>query len=234
MDGSKIEANEEFLNTLYDDYHYQIPKFQRPFSWTEENFIDLIDDLTDAYNIGRESHQELLDEERELKKDTLNEYEPYFLGSIILNSGGDSGERYDIIDGQQRLTSLAILFAVLRDMMENADHSKSLGGMVYEKSEPLKGKSESVRLKVRERDRDFFNKHVLTDGATENAPSPETGDSEPEQNILQAIDAFREALVEWQEEENGDLTDFAIFSTSQSWLGEQAAWLDDAAKPSSQ
>lgn len=35
MSASQIDADEEFLSELYDDYHYQIPKFQRPFSWTE-------------------------------------------------------------------------------------------------------------------------------------------------------------------------------------------------------
>ncbi|HET7323755.1 MAG TPA: DUF262 domain-containing HNH endonuclease family protein [Halococcus sp.] len=213
MNRSQIEAEEEFLSELYDDYHYQIPKFQRPFSWTEENFIDLIDDLTDAYDVGRESHQGLLDKDGELKKSSLNRYEPYFLGSIILNAGRGSGERHDIIDGQQRLTSLAILIAVLRDMVEDNDRSKSLGGLIYEKSDPIKGKAESVRLKIRERDMDFFDEYVLTNGATADAPLPETGDTEPEQNILQAIDEFRQALYEWRDENSGDLADFATFLT---------------------
>jgi uncharacterized protein with ParB-like and HNH nuclease domain len=39
MSASQIDAKEEFLNKLYDDYHYKIPKFQRPFSWTEETLL---------------------------------------------------------------------------------------------------------------------------------------------------------------------------------------------------
>ncbi|WP_336036662.1 DUF262 domain-containing protein [Halobacterium yunchengense] len=213
MSASQIDAKEEFLSKLYDDYHYKIPKFQRPFSWTEENFNDLIDDLTDAYDVGREAHGTLLDEEDELDKSTLDAYEPYFLGSIILNDGDDSGERSDIIDGQQRLTSLAILIAVLRDIVENEARANSLGGLIYEESDPIKGKSETVRLEIRGRDREFFDEHVLARGATEDAPDPETGESEPEQNILQAIETFREELTEWQDEEDGDLGDFATYLT---------------------
>lgn len=213
MSASQIDAKEEFLNKLYDDYHYKIPKFQRPFSWTEEHFVDLIDDLTDAYDVGRDAHGTLLDDVDELKKQTLDTYEPYFLGSIILNDGGESGERSDIIDGQQRLTSLAILIAVLRDLVNDEPRANSLGGLIYEESDPIKGKSETVRLEIRERDREFFDEHVLTRGATEDAPGPETGDSEPKQNILQAIQTFRRELTEWQDEEDGDLGDFATYLT---------------------
>jgi len=213
MSANQINAEEEFLNTLYDDYHYTIPKFQRPFSWTEEHFVDLLDDLTDAYDVGRNAHRTLLDETDELKKQTLNEYEPYFLGSIILNDGSDSGERSDIIDGQQRLTSLAVLIAVLRDLTDDERRANSLGGLIYEESDPIKGKSETVRLEIRERDRSFFDKYVLSRGSTADAPDPETGDSEPKQNILQAIQTFRQELSDWQAEEDGDIDDFATYLT---------------------
>lgn len=213
MDSGQIEAEEEFLSKLYNDYRYQIPKFQRPFSWTEENFADLIDDLTDAYDVGRDAHGPLLGESGGLNESTCDAYEPYFLGSIILNEGSDSGGRYDIIDGQQRLTSLAILIAVLRDLVDDDDRAESLGKRIYEQRDPVMGKSETVRIRIRDRDQDFFEEHVLTRGATADAPAPERGETEPEQNILQAIETFRTELVEWQDEENGDLGDFAIFLT---------------------
>lgn len=213
MSASQIDAEEEFLNKLYDDYHYQIPKFQRPFSWTEGEFNDLIDDLTDAYDVGRGANGRILDDTGGLDTDAVDGYEPYFLGSIILNAGNGSGDRYDIIDGQQRLTSLAILIAVLRDMVDDDERAKSLGELIYEENDPIRGKSETVRLQVRERDQDFFDDHVLTRGETENAPEPEEGKSEPEENILQAIHTFRERLIEWQDEEDGNLEDFATYLT---------------------
>lgn len=210
MSASQIDAKEEYLSELYDDYYYQIPEFQRPFSWTEENFVDLIDDLTDAYDIGHSSHGELLDAEGKLRKDALNAYEPYFLGSIILNAGTDSSDRHDIIDGQQRITSLAILIAVLRDT-EGINQSQKLGRLIYEEDDPLGGTEAEARLEIRKRDMDFFSRHVLDDGTTANVTSPETGNTESEQNILQAITTFRERLAKWAEDEDGDLNDFAVY-----------------------
>jgi uncharacterized protein with ParB-like and HNH nuclease domain len=213
MDGAQIAAKEEYLTDLFDDYRYQIPKFQRPFSWTEEHFVDLVDDLTDSYDVSYESHGGLLDEQGELKNETRELYEPYFLGSIILNAGEDSGDRYDIIDGQQRVTSLVILIAVLRDMVEDQARSESLGALIHQESDPIRGKERTIRLEVRERDQEFLYEHVLENGATEDVPSPEKGDTEPEENILQAIQVFRNGLQEWQEESSGELDDFATFLT---------------------
>lgn len=212
MSTSQIDAKEEYLSKLYDDYYYQIPEFQRPFSWSEDNFVDLVDDLTDAYDDGRTSHGELLDSEGKLQKEALDAYEPYFLGSIILNGGNSSNDRHDIIDGQQRITSLAILVAVLRDT-DGIDQSQKLGKLIYEEDDPLSGKEEKARLEVRQRDMEFFSQHILDTGATAEVPSPETGETESEQNILQAVTTFRRELIEWEEEENGDLDDFAVYLT---------------------
>ena len=74
---------------------YNIPNYQRPYSWNNEQLDTLWDDLTDAYN----------------NKDKQKEY---FLGAIIVIPSPDStDERFDVIDGQQRITSLIILFATL-------------------------------------------------------------------------------------------------------------------------
>jgi uncharacterized protein with ParB-like and HNH nuclease domain len=212
MSASQIDAKEEYLKKLYDEYYYQIPEFQRPFSWTEDNFVDLIDDLTDAYDVGRSSHGKLLDTEGGLQEDALKAYEPYFLGSIILNEGTNASNRFDVIDGQQRITSLAILIAVLRDT-KGIDQAQELGKLIYEEDDPLSGKKEKARLETRQRDMDFFSRHILDNGATENVMSPETGDTESEQNILNAVTTFRERLTEWADNENGDLDDFAVYLT---------------------
>lgn len=73
---------------------YQIPRYQRPYSWEEFHIQQLVDDLYESWSEDRKSQ--------------------YFLGSVILvKENGDT--RYDILDGQQRLTTLSILYAIFND-----------------------------------------------------------------------------------------------------------------------
>lgn len=81
-----------------EDFFYQVPDYQRPYAWDKDNIADLIDDLLNAYQ--------------------NNENEKYFCGSLVLvNNQKDN--RYDIIDGQQRITTFIILSCVLRDFYKN-------------------------------------------------------------------------------------------------------------------
>lgn len=211
MSGSQIDAEEEFVHKLYgEDYLYQIPKFQRPFSWTEENFVDLVDDLTDAYESNSGAHGDLLNQDQKLDKSRTEAYEPYFLGSIILNRGGSTGNRFDVIDGQQRLTSVAILLCVLRDRLEHQGWATSLDRFVQEEEDFAKGQEGSVRLRIRDRDQAFFKKNVLKKGATLDPTDPIDGDTEPQQNVLQAVATFDERLEQWENQGN-DLTSLAAF-----------------------
>ena len=51
-----IEADDVFLKDLYGDkFLFDIPDFQRPFSWEEEHFAQLVDDIKDALDNGGSS-----------------------------------------------------------------------------------------------------------------------------------------------------------------------------------
>jgi uncharacterized protein with ParB-like and HNH nuclease domain len=81
---------------LFDDEDdlYQIPRYQRPYSWEESHIDQLVEDLHEAWSKDRES--------------------PYYLGSVIMVR--EHGEdRFDILDGQQRLTTLTLLYAIFND-----------------------------------------------------------------------------------------------------------------------
>lgn len=98
---AKIESNDLNLrDILKDELYYQIPIYQRPYQWTEENCEKLLDDLFFNYEDDRESD--------------------YFCGSLVLIViGTDSetnAETYDIVDGQQRLSTFILLAKVLSDL----------------------------------------------------------------------------------------------------------------------
>jgi uncharacterized protein with ParB-like and HNH nuclease domain len=84
------------------DSKYQIPDYQRPYSWTDEQVEQLWDDIKSAFDNNQSDNSQ----------DTN-----YFLGSII-TVPGDRGYQ-DVIDGQQRITTLMILFCVIRDLFPN-------------------------------------------------------------------------------------------------------------------
>lgn len=127
---------------LSDDYVFTIPKYQRPYSWTTEQAELLFDDL-------------LLTLQQ--SKDSVDQLSPYFLGSIVLIKG-DSPEA-EVVDGQQRLTTLTILLAVLRERVP-ADVASNFTAFLYEKGNMLRGTQDRYRLTLRERDADFFKTYI--------------------------------------------------------------------------
>ncbi|KNE24180.1 hypothetical protein ACM37_03865 [Helicobacter pylori] len=94
---AKIESNDSHLrDILKDELYYQIPIYQRPYQWTEENCEKLLDDLFFNYEDDRESD--------------------YFCGSLVLiliSEDFKKAKTYDVVDGQQRLSTFILLAKVL-------------------------------------------------------------------------------------------------------------------------
>lgn len=88
---------------------FQIPSYQRPYSWGDEQVEKLWEDLYDAYQNNR----------ADSKVDSQ-----YFLGSII-SVPAENGYQ-DVVDGQQRLTTLIILFCAVRDLFPNLNSKSSM------------------------------------------------------------------------------------------------------------
>ncbi len=85
--------------------YYQIPDYQRPYQWTEKNCEKLLDDLLSSYECYKQSD--------------------YFCGSLVLIAiGKDSAtnaKTYDVVDGQQRLSTFILLAKVLADLYNGLD-----------------------------------------------------------------------------------------------------------------
>jgi hypothetical protein len=146
---SRIEIRGEqypIQKVFSDDFAFTVPSYQRPYAWTTEHAGELIDDLLAFLGEG----QELVDE--------LN---PYFLGSIVLIKG-DAPEA-QIVDGQQRLTTLTILLAALRAQVP-PEYARAITPFLYEQGNPLTGAPNRYRLRLRERDAGFFQDYVQHEG----------------------------------------------------------------------
>ena len=77
-------SNQTFAELLSNGTKYNIPKFQRDYSWEKENWEDLWTDI-----------------------ETLDEEGYHYMGYIVIQSRGDN--YFEVIDGQQRLITLSIV-----------------------------------------------------------------------------------------------------------------------------
>ena len=177
-----LTAGEFPLRKIFSsDYEFVIPDYQRPYAWGKEQALQLLDDLEGA--LGRDTD------------------EPYFLGSIVLVKEG-SNPRAEVIDGQQRLTTLSILFAVLRDLTENPKLAAELARVVVEPGEILSGTDSKPRLTLRQRDAQFFGQRVQTERATNSLATLDDAHvkTDAQRSIRDNTVALMARLKEWPDE----------------------------------
>lgn len=187
-----LKAHEHPLKKIFSsDFDFVIPHYQRPYAWGTEQALQLLDDLEDAL--------------------TRNTDEPYFLGSLVLVKPNENAPHAEVIDGQQRLTTLSILLSVLRDLAEDDDAATVLRDMVREPGVALDGIPAKPRLRLRDQDAAFFAKYVQTPGNLEDllklADHALANDSQ--KAIRDNAAALREKLLTWPEEKRNALATLA-------------------------
>jgi hypothetical protein len=84
---------------------------------------------------------------------SVDDTNPYFLGSIVLVKG--DAPHADIVDGQQRLTTLTILFAAIRTLL-TPEEAAGVTPLLCETANPILGTRSRYRLTLREQDKLFF------------------------------------------------------------------------------
>jgi hypothetical protein len=97
----KIESNDLSISTIFKDF-YSVPDFQREYVWERENVEKLLEDVLD----------EFYDEDGR-----LIEGPEYFLGSVVVCL--DDKGIYQLIDGQQRMTTIYLILCAARDALES-------------------------------------------------------------------------------------------------------------------
>lgn len=137
---NKITGKEYPLSKIFSsDFEYHIPGYQRPYAWTEEETGVLFDDLYDFFQTESADN--------------------YFLGSIVLIKE-EINRHADVIDGQQRLTTLTILFSVLADAFHTQDYRNDCKKYLQEKGNILEGIAAQPRIFLRQQDQEFFSKYI--------------------------------------------------------------------------
>lgn len=150
MTNGLIEANKGILKKIFsEEFWFIVPEYQRPYVWQEENIQELIDDLYYAFENKQNSE--------------------YFLGALVLKRTREKEfKEYEILDGQQRLTTLCMMMAVLRDLMKKPQYKWTLSQMIYqEENELLKVPSRNrIKYNTRDKVKDFVKNYIIANGST--------------------------------------------------------------------
>ena len=183
----------EIKKIFSDDFVFSIPLYQRPYAWTTEEAGVLLEDLIDAMGDDKQN---------------IEDIPQYFLGSIVLTKG--EKPEAEIIDGQQRLTTLTILLAVLRSLI-HSESAQDLEHFIYEKANAFIGTPNRYRLTLRKRDAEFFKNYVQQENGLKNLTVlPKATLSESQRNIRDNAFAFTQRLQHLSEKDRVRLGKFLV------------------------
>lgn len=195
---NRITGKEYALKDIFSQqFDYHIPPYQRPYAWTEEECETLFDDLYDFF----------------LTEKTDN----YFLGSIVLKKEEDKPSA-DVIDGQQRLTTLTIMLSAIASRL-TGNTRVTCEKYLREPGDPLIGLKPEPRLHLREKERAFFETYVQNvDLDTLVALDPEKLETEAKRHIRANCEVFLRRIKDKFNNDETKVQPFCTFLLTRCFL----------------
>lgn len=200
---SQFAAQTMPLGQLFaNSYTIQAPPYQRAFAWTQQEASRLLEDLATALDAESEG----------------GENDDYFLGTMLFIEVERSTSRLaawpraraprmlEVVDGLQRLTTLTILFSIMRDLDE--DDRERPNERVLAAIGTGQGANARQRLALREPDETFFHAHVRGQGTTGVVETAGKKLSPAEARILEVRGHLLEALMDYDAAQRRRLADF--------------------------
>ncbi|HFC8491176.1 TPA: DUF262 domain-containing protein [Neisseria subflava] len=179
---SQIKSDKWDIKEVFKQW-YCIPNYQRPYVWEKDQIIDLLDDIHIACEKDKESD--------------------YFLGSLVLKETKNKDYiEYDVLDGQQRLTTLFLLTAVIRDLTDNEQRQNTCHDSIFQKGNPDDNIPERLRLifEIRHDVKEFIDEYIKQKNGTTSIKIEELAQSKSADksvfNMANAILYMREYLQE--------------------------------------
>ncbi|WQW52527.1 DUF262 domain-containing protein [Helicobacter pylori] len=150
------------IKEIFQAEGYSIPNCQRDYAWKDKNFRDLWEDLEEAIEYNKKGHR-------------------HFIGTMVVAKNEDNKNLYDIIDGQQRTTTIFMLLHVLASKQNEKDKQETRK-YLYQKGE--------LKLEVAPQNQSFF-KTLLEAAEKENISHCEKdADTEGKQNLFEVLKAI--------------------------------------------
>lgn len=161
------------IKEIFLEEGYSIPNYQRDYAWKEKNFKDLWEDLEEAIEYNKKG-------------------QGHFIGTMVVANNEDNKKLYDIIDGQQRTTTIFMLLHVLANKQNEKDKQETRK-YLYQKGE--------LKLEVAPQNQSFFK--VLLEAAEKGNIShcEKDADTEGKQNLFEVLKAILDKVSKLNKEE---------------------------------
>lgn len=175
-----VRAREGSVNEILGPgQELRMPPYQRSYSWTKREAMELFNDLREASEMSM----------------------PHFVGAIVIvNQNPDRPETLEIVDGQQRLTTITIMLAVLRDREKDPTRKAEIHALIADAARPMFGEKSHWRLSLNHMDGPFFRASIQNPDAT-NRLEHDPGESESQRRILQNAVEIASAVDEMSDAE---------------------------------
>lgn len=172
-------TNTTFRQLLGNGLSYRVPPFQRDYSWTEDEWDDLWQDMTALFEPdGEPSH---------------------YMGYLVLQSS--DSKNFDVIDGQQRITTISLLvlaaLAHLQDLIDESTDAEDNSRRIEQLRSSYIGYLDPVslvaqtKLKLNRHNDQFYQTYLVP---LEKAP--QRGLSTAERQLSKAFSWHRQKLKE--------------------------------------
>ncbi|WP_282787910.1 DUF262 domain-containing protein [Flavobacterium croceum] len=153
--GKQIASDKITIKDVFgEDMWFCIPDYQRPYVWGEDQISSLLDDV---------SHSAINTPDSQ-----------YFLGSLVLHCEpkkikDTNYQENSVLDGQQRLTTLYILQAVVRDLAVDKRLKSTCAKAIFQEGNPYDGIPERLRIEfaIRKEVEHFINTYIKEEGGTQ-------------------------------------------------------------------
>ncbi|WP_187895213.1 DUF262 domain-containing protein [Helicobacter pylori] len=162
------------IKEIFQAEGYSIPNYQRDYAWKDKNFRDLWEDLEEAIEYNKKG-------------------QGHFIGTMVVAKNEDNKRLYDIIDGQQRTTTIFMLLHVLANK-QNEEDKRETRKYLYQKGE--------LKLEVAPKNQSFFK--ALLEAAEKGNIShceKDADDTEGKQNLFEVLKAILDKVSKLSEEE---------------------------------
>lgn len=120
---SKIENHKYTIYQAFNECFYNVPDYQREYVWQEKEVVRLLDDIVDEMDGNSKTE--------------------YFVGTIIVTPR-ESNNQFDVIDGQQRLTTFYLILCAMKALFDLRGEENEINGLISSSKVLETGKTKKI------------------------------------------------------------------------------------------